>query len=180
MRLVVVATLLLCLTQCGRPSEPSQTSESNRQRMAQAAANRRIALTAAIQLPGTFADDCALHSGAADSQTYDLERQAWLNGCRQFKKLGQWRSLDVISSSLGRSNGFVLVEGRAVFDAGEYRLQSFWKVGNDRAEIFFLGLKNGVELIDVPSYPALPGARVPRDIVPRDIIDPPVSRDAHS
>src|SRR5579859_6520751 len=164
MRLVVVATLPLCLTQCSRRSRPSQTSlEFSRQYIAQAAANRRrIALTAASQLPSTFADDCALHSGAADSQTYDLERQAWLNGCAQFKKLGGWKSLDVTSSSLGRSNGFVLVEGLAVFDAGEYRFQSFWKVGNERAEIFFLGLKNGMELIDVPSYPPIPGARVPR------------------
>jgi hypothetical protein len=148
--------------------------------MALAAANRqRMALTAASHLPTTFADDCALHSGAAESQPNDLEHQAWVNGCAQFEKLGRWKSVDQTSSSLGSLNGFVLVEGRAVFDAGEYRLQSFWKVRNDGAEIFFLGLKNATGVVDVPNYPPMPHDLIPKN-VPKHIIDPPMGHDVRS
>ena len=173
MRLVVVATLLLCLTQCSRPRHRSETSlESQRQRLALAAAN---------QLPATFADDCALRGGVRDGQAVsELGRQAWLNGCEQFKKLGHWKSLDETTSSLGRSNDFVLVEGTAVFDAGEYRLQSFWSVANGRADIFFLGLKNGSGVIDVPNYPPPPSSPLPNYKLPNRIIDPPMGLDAHS
>jgi hypothetical protein len=173
MRLVVVATLLLCLTQCSQPRHRSETSfESQRQ---------RLALAAASQLPATFAEDCALLGGGRDArEVSDLGRQAWLNGCEQFKKLGHWKSLDETASSLGSSNDFVLVEGRAVFDAGEYRLQSFWSVANGRADIFFLGLKNGTEVLDVPNYPASPSDPLPSYRMPSPIRDPPMGLDAHS
>jgi hypothetical protein len=173
MRLILIAAFVLSLTQCSRPSQSWRTcSQSKRQ---------QAALAAASHLLTTFADDCALRSGARDVQdTSDLERRAWLNGCKQFKKLGHWKSLRETTSTLGRSNDFVLVEGRAVFDAGEYRLESFWRVRDEHAEIFFLGLKDAARVIDVPNYPALSPGPLPNYRMPNPIIDPPPGLDAHS
>src|SRR3954463_4487398 len=128
MRLALIAVVLLSLTQCDGPDQLWRNSlETSQRRMAGATANRRrMALRAASHLPATFADECALHSGTAESQSNDLEHQAWVNGCAQVEKLGRWESVDQTSSSVGSLNGFVLVEGRAVFESGEYRLQSFW------------------------------------------------------